>query len=105
VRAQKYRAWEHHLALTVLASWFVAQTKFEWAQDYSRDPALLGQFKTDVLPALSVANVRKLLRAVMPLKHRELLLFPLPRYPYLSRTDVIYQIVSIDPEKQLAYIM
>ena len=68
VRAQKYRAWEHHLALTVLASWFVAQTKFEWAQDYPRDPALLGQFNTEVLPALSVANVRELLRAVIPLK-------------------------------------
>jgi hypothetical protein len=46
----------------------VAQAKFEWAQDYPRDPALLSQFKTDVLPALSVANVRELLRAVMPLK-------------------------------------
>ena len=68
MRAQKYRAWEHHLALTVLASWFVAQTKFEWAQDYPRDPALLSQFNTEVLPALSVANVRKLLRTVMPLK-------------------------------------
>ena len=68
VRAQKYRAWEHHLALTVLASWFVAQTQFEWAQNYPRDPALLSQFNTEVLPALSVANVRELLRAVMPLK-------------------------------------
>jgi hypothetical protein len=47
----------------------VAQTKFEWAQDYPRDPALLSQFNTEVLPALSVANVRELLRAVMPLKH------------------------------------
>jgi hypothetical protein len=26
LQAQKYLAWEHHLALTVLASWFVAQT-------------------------------------------------------------------------------
>ena len=68
VRAQKYRAWEHHLALTVLASWFVAQTQFEWAQDFPRDSALLSQFNTEVLPTLSVANVRELLRAVMPLK-------------------------------------
>ena len=68
MRAQEYRAWEHHLALTVLASWFVAQTKFEWAQGYPRDPALLSQFNTEVLLALSVANVRELLRAVMPLK-------------------------------------
>src|SRR5207302_1823757 len=28
-QAQKYRAWEHHLALTAAALWFVAQTKFE----------------------------------------------------------------------------
>jgi len=27
LQAQKYPAWEHHLALTVLASWFVAHTK------------------------------------------------------------------------------
>jgi SRSO17 transposase len=68
LQAQKYRAWEHHLALTVLASWFVAQTKYEWARDYRRDPALLQELDTEVLPALSVANVRTLLRAVMPLR-------------------------------------
>lgn len=68
LQAQKYRAWEHHLALTVLASWFVAQTKSEWAQSYPRDPELLAHWKTEVLPALSVANFRELLRAVMPLK-------------------------------------
>ena len=67
--ARKYCAWEHHLALTVLASWFVAQAKYEWARDYPRDPQLLNQLEMEVLPALSVANVRELLRAVMPLKH------------------------------------
>src|SRR5262249_935707 len=39
-QAQKYRAWEHHLALTGLALWFVAQTKLTWAQTYARDPDL-----------------------------------------------------------------
>jgi SRSO17 transposase len=68
LQAQKYRAWEHHLALTVLASWFIAQTKYEWARDYERDPVLLQELDTEVLPALSVANVRTLLRAVMPLR-------------------------------------
>ncbi len=68
LQAQQYRAWEHHLALTVLASWLVAQTQYEWAQAYPRDPELLARWKTDVLPALSVANFRELLRAVMPLK-------------------------------------
>jgi hypothetical protein len=47
----------------------VVQTQFEWAQDFPRDPALLSQFNTEVLPAPSVANVREPLRAVMPLKH------------------------------------
>ncbi len=28
--AQKYRAWDHHLALTVLASWFISQTQLDW---------------------------------------------------------------------------
>jgi hypothetical protein len=31
-QAQKYRAWEHHLALTAAALWCVAQTKLVWAQ-------------------------------------------------------------------------
>jgi len=39
LQAQKYRAWHHHLALTVLASWFIAQTRLDWAQSYPRDPA------------------------------------------------------------------
>jgi len=66
-QAQKYRAWEHHLALTAAALWFVAQTKFEWAQMYARDPALVHQLQVEVLPALSTANVRELLKAVLPL--------------------------------------
>jgi len=27
LQAQKFRAWEHHLAMTILATWFIAQTK------------------------------------------------------------------------------
>ena len=34
---------------------------------YERDPALLDYYEDDVLPMLSVANVRELLRAAMPL--------------------------------------
>lgn len=41
---------------------------FEWARDYPRDPKLLEELEVDVLPALSMANVRELLRSVMPLK-------------------------------------
>jgi hypothetical protein len=67
LEAQKFRAWEHHLALTVLASWFVAQTKLEWEQRFPRDPELYHELQVEHLPALSVANVRELLRAAMPL--------------------------------------
>ena len=67
-QAQKYRAWEHHVALTGLAVWFVAQTKLAWAQAYARDPALARQLEVEVLPALSTANVRELLKAVLPLR-------------------------------------
>src|SRR5262244_1135386 len=66
-QAQKYRAWEHHLALTAAALWFVAQTKLVWTQMYMRDPALAHQLEVEVLPALSTANVRELLKAVLPL--------------------------------------
>ena len=65
-QAQKYRAWEHHVALTGLALWFVAQTKLAWAQTYARDPDLARQWEVEVLPALSTANVRELLKAVLP---------------------------------------
>lgn len=66
-QAQKYRAWEHHLALTALALWFIAQTKLEWAELYERDPELVRQLEVEILPALSTANVRELLKAVLPL--------------------------------------
>lgn len=67
LQAQKYRAWEHHLAMTILATWFIAETKHEWALTYRRDPELAQQLELDMLPALSVANVRELLQATMPL--------------------------------------
>jgi SRSO17 transposase len=66
-QAQKYRAWEHELALTVLASWFIAETKLDWAKQFQRDPSLAREFEVEVLPRLSTANVREMLRATMPL--------------------------------------
>ena len=68
LQAQKYVAWEHHLALTILATWFIAHTRLEWAERYARDTALAQQLAVESLPALSVANVRELLQAVMPLQ-------------------------------------
>ena len=56
------------MALTVRAKWFITQTKYHWASTYERDPVLLEALEIDILPALSVANIRSLLRSVMPLK-------------------------------------
>jgi SRSO17 transposase len=68
-QARKYRAWEHHLALTAAALWFVASVKLTWRQQYARDPDLTRQLEVEVLPALSTANVRELLQAVLPVPH------------------------------------
>jgi hypothetical protein len=67
-QAIKYRAWEHHLALTILASWFIAETRLDWQAAHLRDPSLVHDYATDVLPALSMATVRDLLRATLPLR-------------------------------------
>lgn len=65
--ARKYRAWEHHTALDALALWFVATTKWEWLAQHPRDPGLQTELALEQLPALSMANVRELLRAALPL--------------------------------------
>jgi len=66
--ARKYRAWMHHTALDALALWFIAQTKLDWAEKYPRDSKLVNELQIDKLPAFSMANLRELLLAVMPLK-------------------------------------
>lgn len=65
--ARKYLAWEHHVALTAAALWFIAQVKLGWKESYHRDPRLKKIFQLEVLPALSMANVRDLLQAALPL--------------------------------------
>jgi len=66
-QTRKYRAWKHQLALTILASWFVAETRLDWQQRFQQSPDLLLQYEVDALPKISVANIRELLRASMPL--------------------------------------
>lgn len=66
-QALKYRAWEHNLALTIMASWFITETRLDWDQEHEHDSALLEELEMDVLPVLSMANVREMLRAAMPL--------------------------------------
>jgi len=65
--ARKYRAWMHHTALDALTLWFVAQTKLNWAEKHPPDPHLAEQLQIEKLPSLSMANIRLLLEAVMPL--------------------------------------
>lgn len=66
-RALKYPAWVHHLALTIMASAFITEILLEWAEEHPPDPALLDEYQTDILPSLSIVNVRTLLRASLPL--------------------------------------
>ncbi len=66
-QTRKYRSWEHQLAMTILAAWFIAETRLDWMQRFAQDPALLAKYEVEVLPQLSVGNVRELLRAAMPL--------------------------------------
>jgi SRSO17 transposase len=67
LEARKYRAWMHHTALGALALWFIASVRLSWSQEYPRDQELARELEVEELPALSVANVRELLAAVMPL--------------------------------------
>ncbi len=67
-QALKYRAWEHQLALTILASWFIADTRWEWREQFPPDATLPADLAVAFLPGLSVANVRELLRATLPLR-------------------------------------
>lgn len=66
-QATKYRAWEHQLALTIMASWFVTTTILEWKDELKQDAELSVEYRLEELPYLSVGNVRELLRASMPL--------------------------------------
>jgi hypothetical protein len=66
-QALKLNAWQHQLAFTILAQWFITQTRLDWEAEYARDPELLHHYEADILPALSTANVRTLLRAALPL--------------------------------------
>jgi SRSO17 transposase len=65
-QARKYRAWEHEVALTAATLWFIARVKLKWTQTHARDPELTRQLAVQVLPALSAANVRELMQAVLP---------------------------------------
>ena len=67
--------------MTILASWFVAETRLDWERDMPADPSLRERYQTDVLPALSMANIRDLLHAAIPL-------------PQLSPDDAIALVIK-----------
>jgi hypothetical protein len=68
LEARKYRAWNQRLALTIMAMWLINLIKRDWANRYPRDAQLGKRLEMPELPELSVANVRELLKAVMPLE-------------------------------------
>ncbi|MDQ3254596.1 MAG: hypothetical protein M3R15_11930, partial [Acidobacteriota bacterium] len=51
--ARKYRAWQHHLALTAAALWFALLTKLESERECRRDVRIALEMGVWVLPALS----------------------------------------------------
>lgn len=67
IQTTTFLAWEHQLAFTILAQWFITQTRLDWEEKIARDPQLLARYDVALLPALSVANVRTLLQAALPL--------------------------------------
>lgn len=67
IQTTTFTAWEHQLALTILAQWFITITRFDWEAQSERDPQLFSRYDLSLLPALSVANVRQMLRAALPL--------------------------------------
>lgn len=67
IQTTTFLAWQHQLAFTILAQWFITQTRLDWEAQAERDPALFSHYDISLLPALSVANVRVLLRAALPL--------------------------------------
>jgi SRSO17 transposase len=65
--ARKYRAWQHHAALTALALWLLMQLRRDCRLEPAAAQALAEELGVEQLPALSVANLRELLVAVLPL--------------------------------------
>lgn len=80
-QATKLLAWEHQLAMTILASWFIIHTRLDWAHRFEQDPELLAEYEVELLPRLSMANVRDMLVAAMPL-------------PQLSAQEATYLVVK-----------
>lgn len=66
LQVQKRQAWEHHLALTILPTWFIAQTKYDWANTHARD-------------AQQTAQLSRIIRTKDP---------PQLKFPYACAVDI-----------------
>lgn len=66
-QARKYRAWQHQAAMQAMAIWFIALVKLDFKSECPKDPKLLQEFELEILPSLSTAGVRELMKAGMPL--------------------------------------
>lgn len=42
IQTTTFLAWEHQLAFTILAQWFITQTRLEWEEHSAYDPQTLG---------------------------------------------------------------
>jgi len=65
--ARKYRAWQHHAALTALSLWLLMQLRRDFRPTAAAEAELAAELGVEKLPALSVSNLRELLLAVLPL--------------------------------------
>lgn len=66
-RAKKPEDSMTSITVADLALHSTLETKLDWLRDHPPQAELFDTYQTDVLPNLSVANVRTLLRAAMPL--------------------------------------
>jgi hypothetical protein len=55
------------MTITIMATWFIAQTKLDWAQSCAWYPQLARELELKALPYRSISNVRELLQATMSL--------------------------------------
>lgn len=67
LRTQKYSAWEHLLALSCLATWFITQNKLERRENYPSHLELAEEPDVVQPPLLSMVEMGELLSALMQL--------------------------------------
>jgi len=67
LQALKYRAYMHSLAICAIALIYTADVKHQQRQHFAPKDQLVAELGVNRLPDLSLANVKELIRAVMPL--------------------------------------